>query len=81
MWRCWRRSAGCRWPSPTQLNISFLRKPPPGDLFAEANLLKLGRRLAVGEIGLRGEGAEALVAHATSTYSIPSRNDPASGII
>jgi acyl-coenzyme A thioesterase PaaI-like protein len=40
-------------------------------LLAEARLLKLGARLAVGEIGIRSDGTEDLVAHATSTYSIP----------
>ena len=65
----------------TALTINFLRKPPPGDLVAEARLLKLGRRLAVGEIGLRGDGADALVAHATSTYSIPAGSDSTPGNI
>jgi uncharacterized protein (TIGR00369 family) len=55
----------------TNLNINFLKKPPPGALIAESRLLKLGRRLAVGEVAIRAEGEEDLVAHATSTYSIP----------
>lgn len=55
----------------TNLNINFLRKPPPRDLVAEVRLLKLGRRLAVGEITIRSDAVEAPVAHATSTYSIP----------
>ena len=55
----------------TNLNINFLRKPGQADLIAEARLLKLGRRLAVGEVGIRSEGAEDLVAHVTCTYSIP----------
>ncbi|HEY8579369.1 MAG TPA: PaaI family thioesterase [Beijerinckiaceae bacterium] len=55
----------------TNLNINFLRKPPPGDLVAEARLMKLGRRLAVGEAWLRTEGEADPVAHATATYSIP----------
>ena len=59
----------------TSLNINFLRKPAAADLFAEARLMKLGKRLAVGEVGIRSaEGAE-LVAHATSTYSIPRPQD------
>ena len=53
------------------LSINFLRKPRPGDMIAEAKILKLGKRLAVGEIGLRSEGDTELAAHATSTYSIP----------
>lgn len=56
----------------TNFNINFLRKPAPGDLLAEARLIKLGKRLAVGDIGIRSEGAgDDLVAHATSTYSLP----------
>jgi uncharacterized protein (TIGR00369 family) len=55
----------------TNLTINFLRRPAARDLIAEARLLKLGKRLAVGEIGIRSEGDDELVAHATSTYSIP----------
>lgn len=58
----------------TNLSITFLRKPAANaDLIADARLLKLGRRLAVAEIGLHSEGDESLVAHATVTYSIPPR--------
>lgn len=56
----------------TSLNINFMRKPAPGDLLAEATPLKLGKRLAIGEISLFSEqAAELVVAHATATYSIP----------
>ena len=55
----------------TNLNINFLRKPEQRDLLAECRLLKLGKRLAVGEVTIRSDGAEAPVAHVTSTYSIP----------
>ena len=37
----------------TNLNINFLRKPGRRDLIAEARLLKLGKRLAVGEVTIR----------------------------
>lgn len=57
----------------TQLNINFLRKPNVGDLIGEARLLKLGKRLAVGEVSLHSDGEDAIVAHATSTYSIPDQ--------
>jgi uncharacterized protein (TIGR00369 family) len=57
----------------TNLNINFLKKPPQRDLVAEARLIKLGKRLAVADIGIRSEGEDDLVAHATSTYSIPPR--------
>ena len=55
----------------TNLNINFLRKPRLGALIAECRLLKLGARLAVGEVTIWAEGDEEPVAHATSTYSIP----------
>jgi uncharacterized protein (TIGR00369 family) len=54
----------------TNLTINFLRKPPAGDLVAEARLLKLGSQLAVGEVAIRADGDDELVAHVTSTYSI-----------
>jgi len=53
------------------LNINFLRKPLASDLTAEARLLKLGKRLATGEIVIRCAGEEEPVAHVISTYSIP----------
>jgi len=59
----------------TNLSINFLKKPAPRDLLAEARLIKLGKRLAVGEIGIRSEGDDDLVAHATSTYSIPAKKE------
>jgi acyl-coenzyme A thioesterase PaaI-like protein len=34
----------------TNLNINFLRKPAQRDLIAESRLIKLGKRLAVGEV-------------------------------
>jgi uncharacterized protein (TIGR00369 family) len=56
------------------LNINFLRKPPPRDLLAEARLLRLGRRLATGEVTIRSDGEAEPVAHVTSTYSIPPKD-------
>lgn len=55
----------------TNLNINFLRRPPPADIVADARILKLGKRLAVGEVGLRSDEEDDLVAHVTATYSIP----------
>lgn len=55
----------------TNLNINFLRKPEAVDLIADARLMKLGRRLCVGEVWLRSEGRDEPVAHATATYSVP----------
>lgn len=57
----------------TNLSFNFLRKPEPGDLVAECRLLKLGRRLAVGEASLFSNGQGEAVCHATGTYSIPPR--------
>ena len=54
------------------LTINFLRKPATGDLIAEARLLKLGKQLAVGEVAIRADGSDEMVAHVTSTYSIPA---------
>lgn len=55
----------------TNLTINFLKKPAARDLLAEARLIKLGKRLAVGEIAIHSDGEDDLVAHVTSTYSIP----------
>lgn len=55
----------------TNLNINFLRKPKPADVIAHATLLKLGTRLAVGEVRMYSDGEAEPVAHATVTYSIP----------
>jgi uncharacterized protein (TIGR00369 family) len=63
------------------LNINFLRKPAPRDLVAQAHLLKLGKRLATGEVTIRSEGEDDPVAHATCTYSIPPAGEIRSGII
>jgi uncharacterized protein (TIGR00369 family) len=58
----------------TNLNINFLRKPGPADHVGEARLLKLGKRLAVGEVTMFSVGEPEIVAHATGTYSIPPRD-------
>ena len=57
----------------TNLNINFLRKGTPGqDVVAVARLLKLGKRLAVGEVNLFSGTSPDPIAHVTSTYSIPN---------
>jgi uncharacterized protein (TIGR00369 family) len=53
------------------LSINFLRKPAARDLIAECRLLKLGKRLAMGEVTILSDGMDDPVAHVTSTYSIP----------
>jgi uncharacterized protein (TIGR00369 family) len=55
----------------TNLNINFLRKPAQRDLIADVKLIKLGKRLAVGEVEIFSDGEDEMVAHATATYSIP----------
>lgn len=55
----------------TNLNINFLRKPERRDLIGEARILKLGKRLSVGEVTLFSDGDDRPVAHATMTYAIP----------
>ena len=57
----------------SNLNINFLRRPEPGDLVAHGSILKLGKRLAVGEVSLYCGEEEELVAHATCTYALPPR--------
>lgn len=60
----------------TNLNINFLSKAPAGhDVIADARLLKLGKRLAVGEITLYSAAGPDPVAHATATYSIPPQRN------
>ena len=57
----------------TNLAINFLSKPEPADMLAECRLLKLGKKLAVGEVYMRSVLRDEVVAHATGTYSIPPR--------
>ncbi len=58
----------------TNLSINFLRRPAQRDLLAEVRLIKIGKRLAVGDISIRSDGDAELVAQATATYSIPRSN-------
>ena len=56
----------------TGANIDFMRKPAASrDLLAECRLLKLGNVLAVGDVLIRAEGADEVVARAGLTYSMP----------
>lgn len=56
----------------TNININFLRRPIARDLIADAKLMRVGRRLAVGEAWLHSEGSDEPVAHAVGTYAIPA---------
>ncbi len=56
----------------TNCSIDFMRKPAAGkDLVGKAQILKLGRVLAVGDVLIYSDGQEAPVARAGITYSIP----------
>ncbi len=61
----------------TNLNINFLSRPAPGDLFADVTLVKVGKRLVVGEVDMfssqSSAPSQAMVAHAIATYALPSR--------
>ncbi len=57
----------------TSCSINFLRKPTPGELEAEARILKLGKALCVGDVLIFSDGCEGPVAQASLTYSIPPR--------
>jgi uncharacterized protein (TIGR00369 family) len=57
----------------TNLSINFLRKPAAADLLADAKLLKVGKRLVVGEVAIFSHGQTEPVAHVTSTYSVPDK--------
>jgi len=60
----------------TSLTCNFLRRPGRADLLARARILKLGKRLAYGDVEVFSEAdeGEGPVAHATATYSIPPQD-------
>jgi uncharacterized protein (TIGR00369 family) len=53
------------------MNLHFLRRAGRADLIAEARILKLGRRLAVGEVSLHSGDDPRTVAHAVGSYALP----------
>jgi uncharacterized protein (TIGR00369 family) len=55
----------------THLDIDFLRFVGPHDVFADVRLLKVGQRIAVGEVLMTADGAREPCARASVTYSIP----------
>ncbi|MCB1405946.1 MAG: PaaI family thioesterase [Rhodobacteraceae bacterium] len=58
----------------TNCSIDFMRKPEAGrDLIGSARLLKLGKMLAVGDVLVRADGSEDVLARASLTYAIPPR--------
>ena len=59
----------------SDLHCRFLRRPRGDrDVIANARILKLGRRLAVGEVQLFSAGDEAPVALVTATYVLPDND-------
>lgn len=59
----------------TNLNISFMRRPASGaDVIAEMRILKLGQKLAVGDVLMFSDGDADPVAHCQMTYAIPPRD-------
>ena len=56
----------------TNLNVHFLRRPATEDVLAEGRLLRLGRRLAVGNVIMHSAGDPRPICHVTGTYAIPS---------
>ena len=60
----------------SNLNTTFLRRPAPVDVVAEARLIRCGKRLAYGEVTMFSEGEQEPVAHATGTYALPPRKKP-----
>ena len=58
----------------TNASIDFMRKPLAGvDLMARAEVLKLGRTLAVTQVMVGQQGQDGPVARAGLTYSLPPR--------
>ncbi len=58
-------------PSVTSnLNITFLMRPPPSDVIAETRLVRVGRRLAYADVALYSDGGSEMIAHATGTYAL-----------
>jgi len=55
----------------THLDIDFFRFVGPHDVVADARLLKLGSRLAVGDVLMTADGSTEPCARASVTYSIP----------
>jgi uncharacterized protein (TIGR00369 family) len=55
----------------TDMTIHFLSRPAPRDVLASGRVLKLGRRLAIGEVIMRSDGDERAICHAIGSYAIP----------
>lgn len=56
----------------TSLNMTFLRPLIASRVIARAELMTLGRRLAVGEVTVRAQDADKPASHAVVTYALPA---------
>jgi uncharacterized protein (TIGR00369 family) len=59
----------------TDLAFHFLSRPAPVDVVAEGRILKLTRRLAVGEVVMTSVGRKGAIAHAIGSYAVPPSVD------
>lgn len=55
----------------TNLNITFMRRPPAADIRAEARIFKLGRTLINGDVLIYSQVVDQPVAHCAVTYAVP----------
>ncbi|MBI4735969.1 MAG: PaaI family thioesterase [candidate division NC10 bacterium] len=55
-----------------ELKMNFLRPAIGGDVLAQAQVLKVGQRIAYGEVRLfMADAQDKLIAHATCSYAMP----------
>ncbi|OKH89595.1 PaaI family thioesterase [Thalassospira sp. TSL5-1] len=55
----------------SEITVHFLSGAKPGDLIAEASILKAGKRLLVAQCDIRSAVDDALCAHVIGTYAMP----------
>lgn len=55
----------------TEATVHFLSGAKPGDLIAEARILKAGKRLLIAQCDIRSAVDDALCAHVIGTYAMP----------
>lgn len=55
----------------TNTNINFLSPCNAPVVIARAELIKLGRRTALAQVDIRGEGQEHLASHAMVSFALP----------
>jgi uncharacterized protein (TIGR00369 family) len=63
-------SGGFRPMTTVNQTISFMKPVSGVDALITGRVLRLGKTLAFGEIEIRADGRDDLVAHATTTYAI-----------